>query len=197
MLTMTLEAHTMRPILRLLRPHPGPGRLSPLRCPGGRRGANRDTALRPALTPRLTTALALLLILVPPRGLEAQAPDPTSLSGFRDAFVAAVADWNVDAWAELVTEDVVMMAPNGRVVEGRQAFRELWSRTFEGRSGVNPLEVEIQGFTVSGDLAVVRADYGPRDRDPVGQYVWKLIREEGGEWRLAWWIFNRRSGDGG
>lgn len=149
------------------------------------------TSLRPAIV-----ALAALSLTVPETAA-AQGPDPTTVPGFRDAFVEAVARWDVDAWAELVTEDVVMMAPDGRVIEGRDAFHELWSRSFEGRSGLNPLHVEIRDFTVSGELAVVRADYGPRGRDPVGQYVWKLVRKEDGEWRLRWWIFNRLRTDQG
>lgn len=77
--------------------------------------------------------------------------------------------------------------------EGRDAFRELWSRTFEGRTGVNPLEVEVRGSIVEGDLAVVRADYGPEGRDPVGQYVWTLVRSDDDAWRPRWWIFTREA----
>lgn len=144
--------------------------------------------------------LAALLALVPtpslgPRSVTAQeAADATTPEAFAEAFVSAVRAWDVERWAGLVTEDVVMMAPSGRVVEGRDAFRELWTRTFEGRTGVNPLKVEVRGSMVEGDLAVVRADYGPEGRDPVGQYVWTLVRSDEGDWRLRWWIFNRKDG---
>lgn len=116
---------------------------------------------------------------------------PASVTEFRDAFVEAVRSWDVDGWSELFAEDGVMMAPSGRTVEGRRAFRELWARSFEGQTGRNPLDVTVLEARVSGELAVVRADYGPDGADPVGQYVWVLEREGESPWRLAWWIFNR------
>jgi len=139
------------------------------------------------------TLLALALAVTPAAAQEAA--EPETPEAFTEAFVSAVRDWDVERWAGLVTEDVVMMAPNGRVVEGRDAFHELWTRTFEGRTGVNPLQVRVRGSMVEGDLAVVRADYGPEGREPVGQYVWTLVRAHDDGWRLRWWIFNRNSGD--
>lgn len=141
-------------------------------------------------------ALAGLLLWAPASAVAQESPDlagPTTVPDFAAAFVSAVADWDVDAWAELVTDDVVMMAPNGRIIEGRDAFHDLWTRAFEGRTGRNPLEVVVRDIRSEGDLAVVRADYGPENREPVGQYVWMLERDEGGTWALAWWMFNRRS----
>lgn len=140
-------------------------------------------------------ALVLASFSAPAPAAAQQDPAPEIAESFAESFVSAVRVWDVERWAELVTEDVVMMAPSGRVVEGRDAFRELWSRTFEGRTGVNPLQVEIRGSIVEGDLAVVRADYGPEGRDPVGQYVWTLVRSDEGDWKLEWWIFNRKPAD--
>ncbi|NIP57375.1 MAG: DUF4440 domain-containing protein [Gemmatimonadetes bacterium] len=118
---------------------------------------------------------------------------PTTVEAFADAFASVVRARDVDAWTELVTEDVVMMPPGGRVVEGRRAFHDLWSRSFEGRSGPNPLRVTLRDARVLGEVAVVRADYGPEEAGPVGQYVWLLERDARDVWRLAWWIFTRRS----
>jgi len=143
-------------------------------------------------------ALAGLLLWAPAPAGAQESPareGPRTVPDFTTAFVSAVRDWNVEAWAELVADDVVMMAPNGRIVEGREAFRDLWTRTFEGRTGVNPLKVVLKDVRSEGDLAVVRADYGPEGREPVGQYVWTLERDERGTWSLAWWIFNRRGAD--
>lgn len=145
-------------------------------------------------TAPLLAAVALALA-VGPRSVIAQAPgEPRTVPAFVDAFVTAVRAWDADAWAALVTEDVVMMTPGGSVVEGRRAFRDLWTRTFEGRTGANPLHVEVRESVIVGDLAVVRADYGPTGRDPVGQYVWTLVRRPGGPWALDWWIFTREGG---
>lgn len=119
-----------------------------------------------------------------------------TVEAFTEAFVGAVRAYDVDTWAELVAEDVVMMTPTGRVAEGRSAFHDVWSRAFEGRSGPNPLEVSVRESRVLGDVAAVRADYGPEEGGPVGQYVWLLERDDEGAWRLAWWIFTRGSGTG-
>lgn len=143
---------------------------------------------------RISAAIVALCLSGATASTAAQAPDEGTVTGFRDAFVGAVRGWDVNAWAELVTDDVVMMAPDGRVIEGRDAFRELWTRSFEGRSGRNPLHVEIREHEILDAVALVRADYGPEGRDPVGQYVWKLVRTDEGRWRLDWWIFTRRQG---
>lgn len=143
----------------------------------------------------LSCAPLLLLLLLAPRpglGQASPAPVPEDVRAFTSAFLEAVRSYDVDGWADLVSEDVVMMAPNGRVVEGREAFRELWARSFAGQSGLNPLTVLVRDVRASEGLAVVRADYGPEGADPVGQYVWVLIPGPDGGWLLDWWIFNRR-----
>lgn len=148
-------------------------------------------------------ALLVLAAFVPLAAREAPAraaaqspPGPTTVEAFAHAFVSAVRARDVDRWTELVADDVVMMAPGGRVVDGRRAFHDLWSRSFQGRSGPNPLRVDLLEIRKSEPLAAVRADYGPEGAGPVGQYVWVLERDEAGAWQLAWWIFTRRS-DGG
>lgn len=139
--------------------------------------------------------LVLLVGLLAPVPISAQAaPDiPDAIARFTSRFQDAVRSYDVETWATLVSEDIVMMAPSGRTVEGREAFRALWSRTFEGQSGPNPLRIDVQEVRVSGDQAIVRANYGPEAADPVGQYVWVLEHDDGEEWLLSWWIFNRRS----
>lgn len=123
-----------------------------------------------------------------------QVPDSIrrAVERFATAFQEAVRAYDVDAWADLVTEEVVMMVADARMTEGRDAFRELWERTFEGRTGPNPLSVAVQEVLESGDLVAVRADYGPEGRDPVGQYVWVLERGKDGDLLLRWWMFSRR-----
>lgn len=139
--------------------------------------------------------IVLLVSLLAPAPISGQsAPEiPDAIARFTSGFENAVRSYDVEAWAALVSEDIVMMAPSGRTVEGREAFRALWSRTFEGQSGPNPLSIEVQEVRMSGDQAVVRANYGSEAADPVGQYVWVLERADGEEWLLSWWIFNRRS----
>lgn len=157
--------------------------------------------MRRHLLPRSLPAGALLagaVLAGLPAPAESQASrGPETVEAFAEAFVTAVRGWDVDAWAELVTENVVMMAPSGRMVEGRSAFRELWERSFQGQTGRNPLQVRVRDVRRGEDMAVVRADYGPEGADPVGQYVWLLERDDRAGWLLAWWIFNRRPAEGG
>lgn len=136
----------------------------------------------------LLAAFALLL----PRATSGQDSPEREIRHFASAFEAAVRAYDVERWVELVSEDVVMMAPGGRLVEGRDDFRELWTRSFEGQTGPNPLSVVVRDVRASGELAVVRADYGPEGAEPVGRYVWVLTRRPGDGWLLDWWIFTRR-----
>lgn len=127
-----------------------------------------------------------------------EAPDSVrrTVERFAAAFQEAVRAYDVGAWAELVTDDIVMMVANARMTEGREAFRELWERSFEGRTGPNPLRIAVQDVLASGDLVAVRADYGPEGREPVGQYVWVLERDEAGGLLLRWWMLSRRGAGG-
>lgn len=106
-------------------------------------------------------------------------------------FQAAVRAYDTDKWASMMAEDVVMMAPGGRLLQGRRTFRDFWARAFEGRSGPNPLAIRIDDVRASGDLIAIRAHYGPEGEDPVGQYVWLVSRGDNDEWRIDWWMFSR------
>jgi len=140
---------------------------------------------------------AMVSLLWNAPGLAAQSSaehdTPADIERFTQRFQTAVRAYDVVAWTDLVSDDVVMMSPNGRVVQGRDAFRALWARTFEGRSGPNPLQLTVREVRAAGELAMVRADYGPEGAPPVGQYVWLLERGGAEGWSLAWWIFNRGS----
>lgn len=111
---------------------------------------------------------------------------------FVSDFEDAVRAYDTDRWASLMAEDVVMMSPSGRMLEGRTAFRSFWERAFAGQSGSNPLSITVNDTLISDGLIAVRAHYGPDGQDPVGQYVWMLARQPDGVWQLKWWIFNRR-----
>ncbi len=138
--------------------------------------------------------LVAIALVTPPTVLAVQEPAvPPSIEVFRQAFVSAVQARDVGRWAELFAEEGVMMSSNGTTTVGRTRFRRLWSRTFEGRTGPNPLSVRIDDVVMRGDLALVRASYGPEGAAPVGQYVWVLERLGDAPWTLKWWIFNRRN----
>ena len=138
------------------------------------------------------TVLTAFVSLAAPLAAQEEPVAPSTVDAFKEAFNSAVRARDVEAWARLVAEDVVMMAPSGRVIEGREAFRELWTRSFAGQTGPNPLQLSMIEVRTAGDLAVARVDYGPEGQEPVGQYVWVLGRDIRGVWSLDWWIFNRR-----
>jgi len=147
-----------------------------------------------ARLPQASCAATWIMLLAggPTTARAQDATVPEDIRRYTESFEEAVRAYDVDAWTELVADDVVMMAPNGRMVEGRTAFHDLWSRTFAGQTGPNPLRVILHEARVADDLAVVRAGYGPEGADAVGQYVWILERAGADQpWVLAWWIFNR------
>lgn len=150
----------------------------------------------PSPFPLLLVAVAATLAAPTPEASAQSPPETPTVEAFTEAWVIAVRAWDVDAWSELVTDDVVMMASHGRTYEGRQAFHDLWTRAFKGRSGPNPLKVTVVEERAHDDVVIVRADYGPiESSEPVGQYVWVLERKDAGSWRLDWWIFNRVPGE--
>ena len=79
--------------------------------------------------------------------------------------------------------------------DGALAQAEAVDRRRRAGETLSPLAgfpVAVKDVRSQGDLAVVRADYGPDGAEPVGQYVWTLERGAQGTWTLSWWIFNRK-----
>ncbi len=134
-------------------------------------------------------AIASLAFVPPTIGASQERGE--AVQAFSNAFVAAVRAYDVDAWSELVTDDIVMMTPAGDSTEGRAAFEAVWRRTFSGRTGRNPLQVSVRDIAEAGGKIMVRADYGPEGRDPVGIYFWLLARDPAGDLKLEWWAFTR------
>lgn len=141
---------------------------------------------------RITTGL-LIGVMGSATTASAQGADRSTIEGVQQAFQAAVQAWDLDGWAALFTDDTVMLTPFAQTIVGRDAFRRYWAKAWEGRqgSGRNPLSLTRKGILEGDDLAVVRLDYGPEGGNAVGQYVWTLVRERGGQWRIAWWVFTR------
>lgn len=145
-------------------------------------------------TKRLLSACAFVaLCSACTPNVDASAQDaaiPQAVADYAEAFQGAVRAYDVDRWAQLVADDVVMMS-RGRALHGRDAFHERWSAAFEGASGPNPLQITLLDVEVGGDLFVVRASYGPEGVDPVGHYIWLLERGPDGEVLLKWWMLDR------
>lgn len=112
--------------------------------------------------------------------------EPEALADRREAWVAAVGARDLDAYAELVTEDVVWLPPGQDAVVGRRAFRD-WLRPF--------FEAYEYEFSVSevrsrraGSWAVERGRFSSRMRPAGGGSP----MAHGGSYTILW----RLDGDG-
>jgi len=140
-----------------------------------------------------STCLFVALCSACSPNVDASAQDttiPRAVAAYAEAFQSAVRAYDVDRWAQLVAEDVVMMS-RGRALQGREAFHERWSAAFEGATGPNPLQITLLDVEVGGDLIAVRAAYGPEGVDPVGHYIWLLERGPDEALLLKWWMLDR------
>jgi ketosteroid isomerase-like protein len=83
-----------------------------------------------------------------------EAADRAALDLAKQAWVGAFNARNADAMAEIVTEDIVMLAPNAPPVKGREAVRAVW------RQAVSSSKVHA---TVTTDETVI-----------LGQFAWRM-----------------------
>ncbi len=109
-------------------------------------------------------------------------------------WVDAEVSGNVGRIGHLCTEDVVSLPQGAVLLRGRQAISSLWSIEDPRIASIDNSDVEIAGsdatavkvarfetrFAVQGDSTTPQ---------PVsGYHVWILRRNEGGEWRVAFFI---------
>jgi ketosteroid isomerase-like protein len=102
----------------------------------------------------------------------------------------------IDAVAEVFSEDCWQMPPHAKPVVGRTALREFWRQAVQW--GEWRFTLETQEVVVSGSIAVERGSYalafraGPAappgllSNEDRGNYVvmWRL--EQDGQWRAVW-----------
>lgn len=111
----------------------------------------------------------------------------------REAWIAALESGDADAYAELVTEDVVWMPPHGAALVGRQAFRS-WLGPFLDAyeyefsvDGVSTRETErwIAETGVFNSRMTPRGGGSPATHS--GRYL-LLWRHDRGVWRIERYV---------
>jgi len=141
---------------------------------------------------RVMKAMAVVLI----SGVLACAPAPPDTAAFEQElrqaeteFDRAVADGDVERFADMVAEDAVFFGAS--TLEGREAVVAAWSPLLDPDSGVSlrwsPSVVEV---SASGDLGVSRGEYRLTQIAEdgsisvgVGTFVTVWKRSEDGKWR--------------
>lgn len=115
---------------------------------------------------------------------------PDALAESHRAWIEAVDRTDLEAYAELVCEDVVWLPPGEEAVEGREAFREWLAPFFE--EWRYDFSVEDARFRVAGGRAMEKGRFvsrmaarvGPKEVEHVGHYVVLWRRDEDDTWRI-------------
>lgn len=131
----------------------------------------------------LALALSLFTTFIQ-TGTQSTAALETQVRDAERAFAKTMADRDHAAFASLLSEEAIFMAPD-RVLRGRKEVAEGWKRFYEGPTAPFSWEPERVVVTASGSLAF---STGPV-RDPKGNRVgtfnstWR--RETDGRWRVV------------
>jgi uncharacterized protein (TIGR02246 family) len=151
---------------------------------------------------RRSVAFTALLFMAPLAACQAPAPeagplseeDVAAIEASADIFVEAALAGDWEALAALYTEDVVLMPPNGPVVEGRVAIQDF----LESFPFITQFAVTIVQIDGRGDLAFVRGTNSMTlivegTSEPIhitGKYVEIWRKQPDGKWLIAVDIWN-------
>ncbi len=100
---------------------------------------------------------------------------------------------NIDAYADLFTEDgELMLGPMGRT-KGRENIHALMTKVLDGRVGssyhvISSPQVQVEGDEASSEVmwTVIQRDADGKPRlTSMGRHVDQLRREDDGRWRIA------------
>jgi uncharacterized protein (TIGR02246 family) len=151
---------------------------------------------------RRSVAFTALLFMAPLAACQAPAPeagplseeDVAAIEASADIFVEAALAGDWEALAALYAEDVVLMPPNGPVVEGRVAIQDF----LESFPFITQFAVTIVQIDGRGDLAFVRGTNSMTlivegTSEPIhitGKYVEIWRKQPDGKWLIAVDIWN-------
>jgi uncharacterized protein (TIGR02246 family) len=111
------------------------------------------------------------------------------------AFEKAVESGNVEAIAALLAPDIISLPPDGPIVAGREAVRQLWESAIR-EYGMTKFQINTDNLDVVGDMAsevgratMTMAPPGGKSETTEVKYlvVWKRLS---GRWLLHRDIYN-------
>ena len=122
--------------------------------------------------------------------------DVDSIKALFAPFSTIIASGDLEGWLNLFTEDVVFMAPNSLVSEGKDAIRGRAKRHFDQFDMEETISIEE--IEVSGDLAFMRYSYtfqitpktGGETDHASGKALAILKRQANGSWKCSHYIYN-------
>ncbi len=141
--------------------------------------------------PAVLGCLALLASIAQP-ALAARTAD-AGLRATLDRHLAAINARDLDALLSTVTrgERLTTILPNGKVLDTREAYRQLhldWFRDASWR-----MVFDVQEVRVTGDSGIARVGYDSQARDGAGAWASRrkailtlLFARERGQWRLVY-----------
>jgi ketosteroid isomerase-like protein len=144
----------------------------------------------------LMAGIALALVLVG-CGRRSHADDVAALNRLQSQVDSAIIARDTERYLTFLTEDAVLMPPNGPAVSGKEAIRswnQAMSRQFQIRDyASHDNELVIAGKwafrRASVDWTLVPAEGGRPIRDR-GKYIILYRRQADGSWRVARDIWN-------
>lgn len=111
-----------------------------------------------------------------------------SISALTEEWGRTMLDGNWDNWAELITDDIVLLPPESPVVVGKEAAKAFMA-TFPVVKEFNAEVVQAEG---SGDLAVARGTFSlmvesePGETIPMtGKWIAHYRQQPDGSWLCA------------
>lgn len=138
---------------------------------------------------RLTVVLPLLLT-ISACGPQATPGDTTALEASSDAWELALNAKDVDALANLYTEDARILPPDAPMGSGRDAVREVFGGMIDAGVGG---ETTILEASVNGDAGHIVGTYTlivDGEAAGTGKYIETWERGADGQWRISNDIFN-------
>lgn len=119
---------------------------------------------------------------------------PDRLAGSRQAWIEAVNRTDLDAYADVVCDDVVWIPPGQQAVQGRAAFRDWLAPFFEAYAytfDVDDAEVRMAGAWAV-ETGVFRSRMTSRATgetlEHTGSFLILWRREDDGRWRIERYV---------
>jgi uncharacterized protein (TIGR02246 family) len=131
-----------------------------------------------------------LLLTIAACGQQATPGDTTALEASSDAWELAMNAKDIDALADLYTEDARILPPDAPMGSGRDAVREVFGGMIEAGIGG---ETTILEASVNGDTGHIVGTYTlivDGEAAGTGKYIETWERGADGQWRISNDIFN-------